>query len=1262
MESHPCAHLVKRPRLPSNRLRIRSHCSRRFMASTVIGFALWAAPPPVRAANVIWTAPNTTVTFGLLGSEVEFENPLLGSETVLGYNMLEWRDADYAAGPPRWYDDWSVSDSTQIDGHVNEIWMRRAGHRIWTASTVPSTVVSVHLNGDGNDGLADVFVDGVLVAQLDMGTAACCDRAVVLVTGLPNATHDIEVVDVGVGALGGDDIATFGAAALGGKVAYKWYQPPNPTQPDNMFYGWNELSVWKTDGQQVVADDWVCNTSDPVTDIHWWGSHLDWNRSSPPTDLPDRFHITIWDDVPAGADGSFSHPGTVVWEIVRPYSEILITFVGWDYDPRMNRFDGAFRYDLDLFEEEWFLQDPAGTSNVYWISIAGEYDTLGPLYPWGWKTRPHDPAAPDDAVVIEDPTDPINGSVYQAGHPITWPGENDSWDMAFELTTNAASESIRWEQLPELGDFQPPYDGCFFGFDEWSVWDSPQIVANDWVCRDERPVSDVHWWGSYQNWTENLAPGPGPDFPIGFYIQVWSDVPASVDGFSHPGATIHNEWYVDRTDANETYVGCDYYPGGPQPEDDIFESAFRYDFRIPDVDWFYQDPTGEPTIYWISIAAVYENVPCACNADFDHNGIVDPADNVFFQTCFANFPVNPTGACRWADLTCDDRIDFNDAAVMVCQWQRGWPDPACCIQTPQAQYVWGWKTRPFDGQAPDMAVRMWLPYFGGWSEGEPIETPDGIWWDTAFMLTSVSYGEPTIKWSQPPEPYSPSDAYWGWNELSVDGESGIGFARTVADDWRCTTDEPVSDVHWWGSFIGWGEPVPPPNAPGAFRLAIWQDVPGGPPPLLYYSHPGRTDWVYECRDFTWEFVGWDINPKAPNNPPETCFKFECVLPEAEWFLQDLGDNLYWISIGAMYDSPTGIQNPFGVKTRLRDPDSLAPDSAVVITTPTTPVVGGGFQSGFTLRYPTAGIFWDLAFALTTSICEPPEAPLPEPYALPVPGTYVAKNRYLAFIPPPVPPGATSIALRVTLTQMPGPNDCPKIDDYSAYQGQTMWVGSEIDGTSHPGVPGPCGVCGLAVAALYQDWRSLAHEYCVGATGSVAMESHRCVASPSGIMEITPAKCVAEGGACEPLMIVSDCNIVPCAQYTIEAVSDACPNDFSAPLTLPTTQPGAACPGTSPRWGDIVGAYDVSAHRYQPADGCVDFIDIQAIVERFSNLSKAPARGTCDLFGEPTAPISNETMWQGAMYNVDFRDIASIVSAYGGGAYPLGGPTAPNPCP
>lgn len=65
-----------------------------------------------------------------------------------------------------------------------------------------------------------------------------------------------------------------------------------------------------------------------------------------------------------------------------------------------------------------------------------------------------------------------------------------------------------------------------------------------------------------------------------------------------------------------------------------------------------------------------------------------------------------------------------------------------------------------------------------------------------------------------------------------------------------------------------------------------------------------------------------------------------------------------------------------------------------------------------------------------------------------------------------------------------------------------------------------------------------------------------------------------------------------------------------------------------------------------ADGRVDFIDIQGMVEGFRHLPTAPAVQRCDVY--PALPD----------YTIDFVDIATVVEAFRGAAYTF---EPPEPC-
>jgi len=245
------------------------------------------------------------------------------------------------------------------------------------------------------------------------------------------------------------------AAAVPGKWYVKWSQPPVKWVDDpNFIWGWDELS--DHNGPQIVADDWRCKDNRPVTDIHWWGSFIGWNLPLPPLVRPQAFHIGIWNDIPdpnPGDPSVFSHPNELVWE---NYCDNWVwNFEGHDKDPcdRPERdMETCFQFTQLLSQDEWFYQDPNDpcdpAGRVYWLSIAAIYNPADyPIqYPWGWKTREH--FFNDDAVRITDANHPVNGTTWPPtpptvgskwvlGNPIYFPDPNYSWDVAFELTTNA---------------------------------------------------------------------------------------------------------------------------------------------------------------------------------------------------------------------------------------------------------------------------------------------------------------------------------------------------------------------------------------------------------------------------------------------------------------------------------------------------------------------------------------------------------------------------------------------------------------------------------------------------------------------------------------------------------------------------------------------------------------------------------------------------------------------------------------------------------
>jgi len=251
-------------------------------------------------------------------------------------------------------------------------------------------------------------------------------------------------------------VAAVGSMAWAGQTTdpLKYSQPPEVvgTLPGGgvMINGWDEMSIWDNGMGPIVADDFPCETRDPVTDLHWWGSYPYLPPGITPNNHPNGFMIRFWSDVKAGEDPNpdiqYSHPGQELHVIeCRNYT---VERVGVDIDPaawyeegQVIPMDDAYQYNQKLEPHEYF--DQQGTSadpKVYWLSIQAIYDDPNPIPEdlWGWKTRPH--IWNDDGVIgFPDPGFP-GGVFWQEvlgpGLPAAGGGlEIVSWDMAFEVTT-----------------------------------------------------------------------------------------------------------------------------------------------------------------------------------------------------------------------------------------------------------------------------------------------------------------------------------------------------------------------------------------------------------------------------------------------------------------------------------------------------------------------------------------------------------------------------------------------------------------------------------------------------------------------------------------------------------------------------------------------------------------------------------------------------------------------------------------------------------
>ena len=204
--------------------------------------------------------------------------------------------------------------------------------------------------------------------------------------------------------------------------------------------------------QKVLADDWMCTESGPITGIHIWGSWLSNDYPWPGPDDPNptagadpgnvTFRLSIHKDIPKELSPTeYSLPEfPALWEKdfkpgefrVRNWEDALEPF----FDPNQNEIIGedytVWQYNFSIPEADAQWQD---RGNIYWLNVTalpGPWDPALPDEPalFGWKTSyTHEF---DDAVYWDSDTGGAGG--------LPWPGElidprtGESLDLAFVIT------------------------------------------------------------------------------------------------------------------------------------------------------------------------------------------------------------------------------------------------------------------------------------------------------------------------------------------------------------------------------------------------------------------------------------------------------------------------------------------------------------------------------------------------------------------------------------------------------------------------------------------------------------------------------------------------------------------------------------------------------------------------------------------------------------------------------------------------------------
>lgn len=710
----------------------------------------------------------------------------------------------------------------------------------------------------------------------------------------------------------------------------------------------------------VLADDWMCSASGPVTDIHFWGSWLGGN-----TGEIVSFNLSIHADIPADPPLlPYSRPGPTLWEVDVPFSAVIAQPLvsdldeGW-YDPSNGTFNTPdhneyWQYNVFLENilppDQFFIQEE-GT--IYWLNISATVSTPGTT--WGWKSsfdhwnddavwafwgalqwvdmfEPPDffvsldlsfvITGPDElgACCYDDGTGFLAGCVQTTQQDCinaymgTWegPGTVCQGQEACCLPGGACINADALCCVNEMGGV-PQGAGTVCGAPE-------ACCFSDGNCGDLDPLCCIQLGGVPQ------GPGSMCSGPMACCLQDGSCImvdPLCCDelgGFISPFSPNclgdnDGDGTDDACQEPQEHGACCYEPtGGPQ-------SLCVVTTQDSCVNFYFGVYQGDGTVCAGTEACCLPNGSCL------------DADALCCINVLGGTPQGAGTSCTGTQACCLQDGSCQDLDPLCCVQLGGTPQGAgtacsaatiaCCMPDGTCMDV--------DPLCCDELGGFVSPYsnscMGDLNQNtiddaceEPMGAccmPDG----TCSLQTASGcnnlvgnyMGDGTTCLGDSDGDGNDDACVDPWPDHKMHypqlpDESGWDVNATapmvVADDWMCSETGPVKDIHFWGSWRNGDEAII-----GSFLITIYSDIPADPPQLPY-SRPGNILWQYDFTDF-------DIMPYTPETmegwyDPSTgeyltdnhqrYYRYDIFLDEQLWFHQVEG-TIYWISITANLVQP-----------------------------------------------------------------------------------------------------------------------------------------------------------------------------------------------------------------------------------------------------------------------------------------------------------------------------------------------------------------------
>jgi len=204
-----------------------------------------------------------------------------------------------------------------------------------------------------------------------------------------------------------------------------------------------------------------------------------------------------------------------------------------------------------------FIETPAGDIVARKVEMIWPYQGVGVFF---------------DALSFGKASNPYNGFTYEFV-------PSDDYKMHYPQLPDEDG----WDVYATAGLTQPQY---------------PQVcLADDWLCTEAGPVSDIHFWGSWLNDTVGTI--------TSFIIAIYTDIPAeqNPDGYSKPGECLWERTFYPG-EWTEVRIDSPYLQGWYDPSAGYYienDHNTYYQYNIVDITEPIIQEKG--TIYWLSISA-----------------------------------------------------------------------------------------------------------------------------------------------------------------------------------------------------------------------------------------------------------------------------------------------------------------------------------------------------------------------------------------------------------------------------------------------------------------------------------------------------------------------------------------------------------------------------------------------------------------------------------------------------------------------------------